>query len=309
MRHVARKPAAHLAVLLLTSLIGSGLLSSPGSATSGPMKPASDLIQATSASAFARALLNDEAIPADARRVAHATAIEDASGREAVTDLIDLHETFAVKSPFNLATFLRANRPTGATLSGPDTMTGSGLVSVTGYAYLMPFADRHVSYEQLHYSIGPATGGVVDLRVDAQSVWLPVTTVTMPTANPVTITAYDHLSLATGPSGPVSVTLTGVQARRLSHVISLLSTAGGGICAEGAELFVIHTTTPASGGESPVNWTASAQECGDVLIVVVGARHYTLSLVSCALRDLVVSDLPQGEATASRESLEQGCAR
>jgi len=156
--------------------------------------------------------------------------------------------------------------------------------------------------------VGPTTGGVVDLRVDAQSVWLPVTTVVMPTTSPVTLTAYDHLSLATGPSGPVTVTLSGAQARRLSHVVALLSTAGGGLCAEGAALFVVHTTTSLQSGGSATSWTATAQECPGVLNVVVGTRHVMLSDDSCALRDLVVSDLPRGEAAASRNALEQGCS-
>ena len=308
MRQIARNPVVLLAPILLTSLVSSGLLTSPGFASSGPMKPASNLIQATSATAFARALLDDATIPADARRAPRATSIGDAVGRDDATDLIDLHETFSVKSPFNLAAFLRANLPFGATLSGPDATTGTGEVSVTGYAYLLPFANRHVSFEQLDYSVGPTTGGVVDLRVDAQSVWLPVTTVVMPTTSPVTLTAYDHLSLATGPSGPVTVTLSGAQARRLSHVVALLSTAGGGLCAEGAALFVVHTTTSLQSGGSATSWTATAQECPGVLNVVVGTRHVMLSDDSCALRDLVVSDLPRGEAAASRNALEQGCS-
>jgi len=290
---------------LLATMIALGLVAT-SSASAGPMVPATNLQRANGGAPFARALLRDAPLPRGARIVVNPRGLGDAVGRPSMTDLVDVRATYQVRLPFNLGTFLRSRRPSGAVLSGQNSASGSNIESVTGYSYSLPFANRHVSYEQLDYSVNGPHHGVEDLRVDAEAVWLPIESVTMPTSKPVTLTAYDHLSLAMGPSGAVSITLSSSQAGRLAHVVASLSTAGGGACMESSPLFVITTATRATKGAASKFWTATAQECPSSLDVVIGTRHFTLDDSSCALRALVASDLPRGEAAATRQAL-TGC--
>jgi hypothetical protein len=73
-------------------------------------------------------------------------------------------------------------------------------------------------------------------------------------------------------------------------------------------LFVITTSTRSSKARPAVRWTATGEECPGVLDVDIGSRHVVLDDTSCALRSLIVSDLPAGEASATRTALRQGCA-
>lgn len=301
-RWLTRTTAALLAGGLVVTLAAAGLTATESSASSGPMIPAANLRVADGARAFARALLQDASVPVGGV-LAHSTdGLVDAMGLPGLLDLVDVHEVYTFTHAINLGEYLRLNRLDGASLAGPSTVSGSSIPTETGYEYTLPFANRHVSYERLDYSLADSRTGAETLRVDAQVVWVPIVTVHMPTTHPVTLTGYDHLSLAMGPSGAVSVTLSPAQARRLERVVASLSSAAGGVCMESSPMFVI-TTSTRSKDDAKKLWTATAQECPDVLGVVDGTRHVMLDDSSCALRNLVLSDLPRGEATASREAL------
>ena len=306
MRRDARRRLAFLVAGVLTATILCGTGASVSLASSGPMKPASNLVQATSAASFVHALLRDAPVPAGGTPVVGTAGVVDATGIPLRTDLLDVHEVFTFTHAIALAAFLAAHRPEGATLTSGASISGSGIPDESGFSYSLPFANRHVSYEELDYSLTTPSPGRATLRIDAQSIWVPVVTVTMPVTDPVVLTGYDHLSLAMGPSGKVSVTLSKNQARHLARVISLLSNSAEGTCAEDSDLFVITTSTrPSSGAAS--KWTGTGQECPGVLDIAIGARRVVLDDTSCTLRTLLVSDFPAGAATATRTALQQGC--
>jgi hypothetical protein len=297
--------------LLVASLLSATWLScvvvTASSASSGPMKPASNLIEAKGAAAFVHSLLRDAPVPAGAAKLADSDGLVDGAGRADITDLLDVHEVFSISRPIHLGDFLKSHRPADATLGPQATESGTNMPYEISFAYSFVFANRHVSYERLDYSLASTASGMELLRIDAQSVWLPVVTASMPTTSRVVLSGYDHLSLATGPSGKVSITLTSNQATKLARVISLLSNSAGGLCAEGSPLFVVSTSTSSS--SSPNSWTATAEECPAVLDVVTGTHRVLLDDTSCTLRNLVLSDFPRGKATATRTALRDSCPR
>jgi hypothetical protein len=256
---------------------------------------------------LANQLLNQAALPAGAVMTDHLVdPLTNAQGIAGRLHLVDVHRTYVLQRPVDLASFLRAHRTHGASVAGPETMSGSDVTSVTGYQLNLPFANRHVSYEQLDYTVGITARSDKELRVDAVVVWVPIENVKMPTSNPVTLTAYGHMSAAMGSSEPIAVSLTKPEAVQLRGVLSSLSNTAGGMCMEDDTLFTITTSYVTPSGAS-VKWSAIADVCPGVLNVVSGTRRVSLDDHSCVLRSLVAKYLPPTKAAATRELL-KSCA-
>jgi hypothetical protein len=254
--------------------------------------------------AFANQLLNEAALPAGAVATNHLVApLTNASGNVGLNDVVGVHRNYVLLGPVDLASFLRDHRPPGATIVGPETVSGSAVTSVKGYQLNLPFASRHLSYEQLDYSVGITAQSDRELRVDAEVVWVPIEEVEMPTINAVTLTAYGHMTAFAGSSEPTSFTLTKSEAVQLRDALSSLSNTAGGECMEDATLFTIATSFTPRGSTSSVKWSAIADICPGVLSVVSGTRHVSLDDHSCVLRSLVGQFLPAGKAAATRTAL------
>ena len=274
----------------LGALVGGLLLST--SVVAGGVSATSTPTSTTSGRTAGAAVTNHLVAP-----------LTNAAGVVGLSDLVDVHRNYLLQRPVDLGSFLRDHHAPGASITGPETMSGSDVTAVTGYQLALPFANRHLSYEQLDYTVGTTPQSDKELRVDAEVVWVPIENVKMPTSNPVILTAYGHMTAAQGSSEPTSVTLTKSEAEKLRSAISSLSNTAGGMCMEDDTLFTISTSFTARGSTSPVKWRAVADVCPGVLNVVSGTRHVSLDDHSCGLRSLVSEFLPPGKAAATRLSL------
>ena len=293
-------------LVVLTSVFAGDVAatSSPTSTTLGRTELTTNTASSATARAFANQLLNQAALPAGAVVTKHLVApLTNAAGLVALTDLVVVHRNYVLQRPVDLASFLRDHHAPGATIEGPQTVSGSAVTSVTGYQLNLPFASRHLSYEQLDYTVGTTAPSDKELRVDAEVVWVPIENASMPTSHPVILTAYGHMTAFAGSSDPTTVTLTKSEAVQLRKALSSLSNTAGGVCMEDATLFTLATSFTAPGSTRSVKWTATADVCPGVLSVVSGTRHVALDDHSCVLRSLVGKFLPARKAAATRLSL------
>jgi hypothetical protein len=143
-----------------------------------------------------------------------------------------------------------------------------------------------------------ATNGEQELRMDVQVVWLPIDHVKMPLNGVITLTGYAKISLMNSSSGPVSVVLSRHEALELRSVIASLKLSSGGVCAEDSQLLRI-VVKPAKGGAA--FWSAVADECPGVLVVVGRTSQAMLDDRSCALWHVVDSFFPTGEAAGTKQ--------
>ena len=119
----------------------------------------------------------------------------------------------------------------------------------------------------------------------------------LPTSLVVTVTGFDRTTVEGGSTGPVTVTLTGVQKRRLAGLLDGLAAAPGGACMEDAALFSIAASQIAGG---PTTWSATADVCPGTLTIhgPRGARSRTDR--SCSLVRFIDSLFPAHEAGGTR---------
>lgn len=211
----------------------------------------------------------------------------------------DLYKYYVLKSKVNLASFIAANSPKGAVVSGPNSES-SGVRSTT-YEYSLPLANRHIAFESIDYTTGETPSGVEELRVDAEVDWVAIQPVTMPVTGIVTLTGYGKLSLANPSTEPASVTLTKAQALELrSQISSLTNAPTGSFCMENSTLFTI-TVAPAKGQNA--TWTGTGAQCPGYLTVASPTGYVSLIDTTCPLRNLIRDLLPAKKAEASRKEL------
>ena len=253
---------------------------------------------------YATSILDRVALPAGAEPSSRLpTEMSDGAGIPAIPALVDVHRTFVLSRPVNLARFVETHAPRGATAAGNQRGDlGPNHLYEAGYSLSLPSTNRHVAYVQLDYSMGAAASGEGELRVDVHVEWAPIHTVNLPTGT-VTLTGYRETSYVYPPSGPVSVVLTPAQAGRLrSELASLANAAHGGLCAEDASLFTISVSS--SHGRSR-GWTASAGTCSG--LEVESHPHAVVPLDdACSLRRLVGAWLPK-VSTEWRHSMFWDC--
>lgn len=215
------------------------------------------------------------------------------------TGTVDVHQNYLLKAKLDLATFIASHRPSGAVVNGPNS-ENSGELSTT-YEYSLPLANRHVAFESLDYTVGYASNGVEELRVDAGVDWVPIQSAKMPIKGVVTLTGFGRLSDMNPSSDPTSVTLSRSQAIRLRRQILTLSNAPtGGICMENSTLFVLAV---APGKGMPASWTATGVACPSYLNVADGNSKVSLVDTPCSLRGLIDAILPKGKAMGTRSEL------
>ena len=257
-----------------------------------------------SATAYASPILDQAPVPKGAMVVAHLPVpLPNGSGRPLVTGLVDVHRFFLLPRSFDLEGFVRGHLPKGASVIGTGSGSGNGIPLTVYVATALSCPSRNVSFCQLDYTAANVANGGQELRIDVLVVWLPLITVIMPTNGVVTLTAYDHLSLANPPRDPVSVVLNHAQVIKLRGVIASLNPAGGGQCMEDTRLYVLATSR---GPGTPITWHAIGDGCGGVLIVEGQSGRSSpvgLNGNSCALRRLVTSFLPLGEAAGTRTAI------
>jgi hypothetical protein len=279
-------------VLFLSASLGVAVASSgavsirPHSTREGVVSH-SRLTTSTAGTKFANHLLVTAPVPKGAVLTAVLpAALINGGGAATGEDVIDVHRNFELNGSVNLEAFLIAHRAPGSVVSGPNTGSGSDIVSFTNYAVTLPFANRHISLEQIEYTAGSSSGGVKELRVDVEVEWLPIRTVLMPTSGVVTLTLYRKVTVAFGSSDPVSVTLTHAQEVKVRSAIASLSNTAGGLCMEDATLFRISASP---GTVKAASWTGVATNCPSTFTVVSGSQRTLLSNGSCTLETLVAS--------------------
>jgi hypothetical protein len=289
------------------ALLAFGLTPSLSSATSTKSTSPSERLAARSASSesvagtsFATRLLATAPRPKGAELTAAPPSPLDISGVPALMGLIEVHHYYVLKAPIDLASFLISHRARGSVVSPPATMSGTDIVSTTSYAVTLPFASRHISFEEIVYTTGRAFNGVRELRVDALVQWSPIRTVWMPTSGVATVTIYQRLSGAFGSSDPISVVLTHAQVLKFRSAIATLSNTLGGTCSENLTLFTVKVS-PGPGEKA--TWIAVAGECPNDLIVTSGRSQVLLSDGSCTVGWLAASLVPSLKANATVKHL------
>jgi hypothetical protein len=203
-------------------------------------------------------------------------------------------------SALDVGSFVRSHVLSGAVVSGPNSASGSTINPVTVYSEAIPITDRHISFEEVDYTVGSAPYDSLELRIDALVEWEPVQSVRMPTSGVATLMVYRKWSLSTSSSDPISIELSRPDVLKFRKVISGLSNTSNSICAEDSTLFKI---TIAKTPGAPITWSATAGECPGVLTVRSGSSTTLLYDRSCPLETLVASMLPKGKADAVRKLL------
>ena len=297
---------AGTAILLLVALTGigvttSGATSLHSSRTSEVLGTrSSDSIHA-SGEAFATALLQGVPIPRGAVRSSQlAKPLNDPNSGILLGNLVDVHREYRLTSALDVGSFVRSHVLSGAVVSGPNSASGSNINPVTVYSETIPITDRHISFEEIDFTVGSAPYDSLELRIDALGEWEPVRTVLMPTSGGASLTVYRKLSLSESSSDPISIELSRPDVLKFRKVISDLSNTSNSMCAEDSTLFKI-TIVKKSG--APITWSATADECPGILTVLSGSSTTLLYDRSCPLETLVASMLPKGKADAVRKQL------
>jgi hypothetical protein len=247
---------------------------------------------------LAESLLATALLPRGAVPAAHLQApLIDAVGD---TGTANVHQTFVLQDKVDIVTFVKAHRPDGAAIEGPNTESGSGITPVTSVGFSLPSSNRHVAFEGIDYSVGYSATKVEELRVDVHVDWVAIHTVEMPTTGVATLTGYERASVMRGASGPTSVVLTRSEVLKLHDIITSLPNVPRGACMEDSALFSIRV---APGMGMPVTWTAIGDACPGYLNVTSGASRISLADTTCSLRTYILSLLPQGKAEATRTAL------
>lgn len=260
----------------------------------------------TSGSQFAGSLFTRILIPTGTQRVGKLSQpIKQAVAPIVPSDrrnLIDVAQEFLVPKSVNLSQYLNHHQQ-------PTRVLSTGIVEPEGlrgkyhYNYLLWCPNRHVAYCDVTYSVVPVGGGVQELRIDVQVLWVPIQPVLMPTSGSVTLTGFKTISELGQPVKSVSVVLTGSQAAKLHQVIaSLKPTIDGFFCSLDTTVFRISVAVRQGG---PVTWHASADQCPGILYIYTSGKTMMLDDHRCSLHQVVASLLPSIGAKGSRAALKQ----
>jgi len=255
-----------------------------------------------SGSAFASKLLASVAVPAGARlSTVLPLPLEDMDAGVTLGGLIDVHHEYLLRAPLDLRSFLRSRLLKGALLTGPSSASGTNINPVTTFAESLPFANRHISLEEVDYTVGSQASDALELRVDVLVAWQPIRTVIMPTSGTATLTVYRSTSLVRPSSEPLSLALNRAQVSHLAGLIASLSNTSGGTCMEDSTVFTISVR---AAGASNAFWRATGDACpGDLNVTSSGAGTILLKQ-SCALRLWLGSILPSARARTAIDYLE-----
>lgn len=275
----------------------------PTTAAPVPRSPTSVKVAATadSGTSAAAALLEEAALPPDSSPLATAPT---AQLRVAPPSFLPYADQFAAHrflsvptAPSAVVQFVLQHLPVGWSANGPQPVPPSGdalvVVGVPGFG--PHFQQGAVTYEAVPSGSGAA------LRVDAGVVWNPsrLSSESVPGGGAVLVTGYATASLAGLTTGPVTVRVTGKQAKRLRRTFNSLPLAARPDCMESTTAFSLRFI-PASSAAPTIR--ASEETCeGGVLNVNAGGKGFTTVRSNCTLLRLVASTLPRHRARFTHE--------
>lgn len=253
-----------------------------------------------SAKGYATSLFARIPLPPTATPIATPTKpLQPVTGSPSLSHVEDVTRYYLLPSSSGVGGYARSHFPS-------DEWQGTGSTSDGGYRVSYSFSglalcsDRHAAYCGVTYTTAALPGGRQELRVDVAVVWLAVHVVYLPTTGVVTLTGFEKISLMNPSSGPVVVTLSAKQVKRLRVAIARLRPSPGGICMEDSALYKI---VVANKGGGEVFWSASADECPGALMVSSRGSHVALNGRSCQLEGLVSSFFPGKEAQGTKAGL------
>lgn len=289
------RSALLIAVISAMVLLTSGVSLGATTTRITSMTPGRHLSSQVSASGaqFANSLFTKILIPIGARRVEQLSQpIRQAVAPVVPSDrrnLIDVAQEFWVPDSDNVSKYLDRHQQ-------PTRVMSTGIVDAVGasrpyhFNYLLWCPNRHVAYCDVTYSVVPVVGGVQELRIDVQVLWVPIRPALMPTSGIITLTGFRTLSEFGQPVKSVSVDLTHTQAVQLRHVIARLQpTIDGFFCSLDATVFKISI---AARQGATANWHAIAHQCPGVLYIDSSGKTVMLDDHLCSLHKLVASLLP-----------------
>jgi hypothetical protein len=219
---------------------------------------------------------------------------------------VDVHRLYLVPgSRASIAAFLLRHLPLGAS-NNQGIMVQTDPVSYDAefIPLTMPAKGPNENLATLLYAFAADGPGTQELRIDAETTSVPMRSpyeYAAPTGR-VVVTGYGQLSLAGGPSSPVSVTLTGARARQVRWAFDRLGLGESGGCMEFVSPYTIKFF---DNGSRSSALTATDFTCGGDNVGVATSRRtgYTLADPHCRLLAEVVSVLPARTASATRGSL------
>jgi len=264
--------------------------------------------RATTRELFAQKVLGEARIPPDARATNTVVSpwLEHPLETPGSSGLIDLHRQYLVdRLPGAVESYIEAHLPDGAKVTSTESSGGPAGTAI-GLVVSLPISGPNEYLAQLAYDVAPATTHAAELRIDAQTVWVPNRSAGefAPAQGIVDVTGYSSVSVASGSSGPVTVQLSSRRASGLRAVLNALPLGPAVGCLEGALLYKI-AVRPTAGGAS--SFEADGYACGaTVLVTEHGRRKSPLHDAHCSLLHAVIDLLPAHMVNGTRFST-AGC--
>ncbi len=291
------------------AVLFSGLLAiAAGVAAASPTSASSSNRAAES---FAHRVLGEASVPPGAR--ATDTVVcdllqgpMDIPGAFSDAHLIDLHRLYLVDdSTSAVEAYIRSHLPDGAKVPEAGTSSGATGCSANDLTVSLPVSGPNQYLAQLGYDISPDGKGV-ELRVDADTIWMPNRSANelAPAKGIIEVTGFSQISLVMGSSGPVTVRLPSARAATLRRVINSLPLGPKVSCIANSLLYRI-VVRPATG--SAPSFEVDGYACAaQVLVTRDGRSMLPLYDASCSLLHAVIKVLPAHEAKGTRLA-QAGC--
>lgn len=262
------------------------------------------------AESFAHRVLGEASIPPGARATDTVVCSllqgpMDTPGGFSDAHLIDLHRLYLVDdSTSAVEGYIRSHLPPGAKMPEAGTSGGPACLA-NDLTVSLAVSGPNQYLAQLGYDISPDGDGV-ELRVDAETVWLPNRSANelAPAKGIIEVTGFSQISPALGSSGPVTVRLPSARAATLRRVINSLPLGPKVSCAENSLLYRI-VVRPATG--SAPSFELDGYACAaQVLVTRNGRSMPPLYDAYCSLLHAIIKVLPAHEANGTRGS-SAGC--
>lgn len=263
------------------------------------------------AESFAHRVLDEASIPPGAR--ATDTVVcdllqgpMDIAGAFSDAHLIDLHRLYLINdSTSAVEGYIRSHLPDGAKVPETGTSSGATGCSANDLTVSLAVSGPNQYLAQLGYNISPDGDGV-ELRVDAETVWMPNRSANelAPAKGIIEVTGFSQISLPMGSSGPVTVRLSSAGAATLRRVINSLPRGPKVVCFADSLLYRI-VVRPAPG--TAPSFEVDGNACvAQVLVTRNGRSMPPLYDAYCSLLHAVIKVLPAHEAKGTRGS-QAGC--
>jgi len=256
----------------------------------------------TRAESFAQHVLAEAALPPHSHLTSKVTSgiLDTAPVRPGVSDLIDLHRLYMVDStPDLVQSDIEAKLPKGADVISHGYLGGPP-GSASDFEVSVPTSGPNEYLAELAYEMAPVGTNDTELRVDAQTVWLPDRPAgeLAPDGNVVDVTWFSRVGYDEGSSGPVTTRLSNGQATALRRVLNALPLGPSPtVCMEDALLYkiVFHPTRASASSFEADGWT-----CSGVLVTSHGRKLAPLSDAHCSLLRTVIDLIPARQVEGTK---------